>query len=211
MELQTAYIDRLIQHYDIEIIDELDRAIHNTLIKDKLTTAFPGPFGTMLVKHFEPFLEEEIETEEQQTAYEAILEYLDNLQLHLPFFLRLSYRYLERKKISISTQEDPLQRLLQEDESELQALKQSILKTLEERKKLIWRLNPFQHASRKLRGELAQKGYYDIFLPNLKLLSKSYREYQEKLLAINDRICRELGISYDEKWRVVQDNHQTEV
>ena len=54
-----------------------------------------------------------------------------------------------------------------------------------------------------MQKELQNKGYNDIFIKNLKILSPKYREYKEAMDAINDRICRELGIYYDSNYNLV--------
>ena len=41
------------------------------------------------------------------------------------------------------------------------------------------------------------KGYNDIFIPNLMVLSPTYAEYKKALDNVNDRMCRELGLYYD--------------
>ena len=44
--------------------------------------------------------------------------------------------------------------------------------------------------------EFQNKGYNDIFIPNLMILSPQYGEYKKALDSVNDRICRELGLHY---------------
>jgi hypothetical protein len=47
-------------------------------------------------------------------------------------------------------------------------------------------------------------GYYDVFIPNMKILSKSYKEFSEKLVMLNDKLTKELGIKYDDDMNVVK-------
>ncbi|MCI8598458.1 MAG: hypothetical protein HFJ10_08450 [Lachnospiraceae bacterium] len=46
-------------------------------------------------------------------------------------------------------------------------------------------------------------GYNDIFIPAMIELSPKYREYQQALSALNQRICKELGLYYDSEFRMV--------
>ena len=47
------------------------------------------------------------------------------------------------------------------------------------------------------------KGYNDIFIPNLMVLSPTYAEYKKALDNLNDRMCRELGLYYDSNYNLV--------
>ena len=51
--------------------------------------------------------------------------------------------------------------------------------------------------------ELQNKGYNDIFIPNLMVLSPTYAEYKKALDNLNDRMCRELGLYYDSNYNLV--------
>ena len=52
--------------------------------------------------------------------------------------------------------------------------------------------------------ELQNKGYNDIFIPNMIALSPKYREYHDALTSLNNRICQELGLYYDTDFHLVQ-------
>ncbi len=58
-------------------------------------------------------------------------------------------------------------------------------------------------AQRKMMKEFQNKGYNDIFIPNLMILSPQYGEYKKALDSVNDRICRELGLHYDTNFNLV--------
>lgn len=49
-------------------------------------------------------------------------------------------------------------------------------------------------------------GYNDIFIPNMMALSPKYREYHDALTAINERICRDLGLYYDSNYHLIMKN-----
>lgn len=52
--------------------------------------------------------------------------------------------------------------------------------------------------------ELQNKGYNDIFIPNMKILSPSYKTYHDALTSMNNRICAELGLYYDADYNLVR-------
>ena len=52
--------------------------------------------------------------------------------------------------------------------------------------------------------ELHNKGYYDIFIPNMKILSPAYKAYHDALTNLNNRICAELGLYYDADYHLVR-------
>ena len=67
----------------------------------------------------------------------------------------------------------------------------------------IMKYHPAFIAQRKMQKELQNKGYNDIFIPNLMVLSPTYAEYKKALDNVNDRMCRELGLYYDSNYNLV--------
>ena len=63
--------------------------------------------------------------------------------------------------------------------------------------------HPVFSAQRKLQKELQNKGYNDVFIPNLMALSPLYADYKEALDSVNARICRQLGLYYDANYNLV--------
>ena len=64
-------------------------------------------------------------------------------------------------------------------------------------------MNPFYKFKKQINDFFSSSGYYDIFLPNMKIISSDYREYHDKLTELNERLSKELGIKYDENMRVI--------
>ena len=67
----------------------------------------------------------------------------------------------------------------------------------------IMKYHPSFIAQRKMQKEFQDKGYNDIFIPNLMVLSPQYAEYKKVLDKVNDRMCRELGLHYDSNYNLV--------
>ena len=87
-------------------------------------------------------------------------------------------------------------------ESEYERLKKKVWKGAK-MKNGIMKYHPAFIAQRKCRKELQNKGYNNIFIPNLMVLSPTYAEYKKALDNVNDRMCRELGLYYDSNYNLV--------
>lgn len=87
-------------------------------------------------------------------------------------------------------------------ESEYERLKAGVWKGAK-LKTGIMKYHPSYVAQRKMQKEFQDKGYNDIFIPNLMVLSPPYAEYKRALDKVNDKICRELGLYYDSNYNLV--------
>ena len=90
-------------------------------------------------------------------------------------------------------------------ESEYEKLKEMVKKGAK-MKTGIMKYHPSFIAQRKMQKEFQDKGYNDIFIPNLMVLSPQYAEYKKALDKVNDRMCRELGLHYDSDYNLVIKN-----
>ena len=88
------------------------------------------------------------------------------------------------------------------DESEYERLKKMVWKGAK-MKTGIMKYHPSFVAQRKMQKEFQDKGYNDIFIPNMMVLSPQYAEYKKALDKVNDRMCRELGLHYDSNYNLV--------
>ena len=188
--------------------DHLSEAIPYESIGKAITDAVPGFFGYYFLYHFLPFLQGRIETAEQKEAYEVICAFWDNTEIKIPMFMRifgwLSYRFRpEVSAKSMSAKMDMQMRLyLNVDEEKYEKLKKQVLDGYH--MKRMMRFHPAYISQRKFMKELQDKGYNDIFIPNMKKLSPDYKTYHEAMTAINHRICSELGLYYDTKYNLVR-------
>ncbi|NLY85280.1 MAG: MerR family transcriptional regulator, partial [Tissierellia bacterium] len=75
-------LEQLAKDYDIEqTITYIEENIEKHFtIKEKLLQAFPGAYGMYLCLHFGQFLNEKIDTDEKERAYNRIVDYLDKVQ-----------------------------------------------------------------------------------------------------------------------------------
>lgn len=189
-------------------IEHLSEAIPYESIGKAITDAVPGFYGYYFLHHFLPFLQGRIETAEQKEAYEVICAFWDNTEIKIPMFMRIfswiSYRfYPEVSAESMSAKMNTQMRLyLDGDEEQYEKLKKQVLDGY--RMKRMMRFHPVYIFQRKFMKELQDKGYNDIFIPNMKKLSPDYKTYHEALTSMNQRICSELGLYYDTNYNLVR-------
>jgi len=181
-------LERLIKDYDIEqAITFIEEDIQkNFTIKERLLQAFPGSYGMYLCIHFGHFLNERIDTEEKERAYNTIIDYLDKLQeiefpKELEEFLQQCLEQFEEENMqrmnsSIIDSVNDIDKYLEEN-------KEVIEKYLEYTNSDEYKNSPAYKMKQLLLKFQQENGYYDIFIESLKKLSDSYREYYEKLQA----------------------------
>ena len=158
-------------------------------ILSRLLDRFPGYFGKLISLHFAPYLNERIVTDEQQDAFETIIDFLDGVNIVIPDDLK---EYLDdaaktidlvdvSKKAAASVAaaiQDPEQYLKDNRE---------VLERYEEIKASDAYKNTPGYRFQELFAQLnRENGYNDVFIPAMRRLSSSYREYYEKLLKANE-------------------------
>lgn len=183
-------LEQLTKDYDIDkAITYIEEDIEKYFtIKEKLLQAFPGAYGMYLCVHFGQFLDGKIDTEEKEKAYNKIVDFLDNVQdmefpKELEEFLKQSLEHLDEENmedINLS-----LINAVNNPEKYIEENKEIIEKYLEFINSDEYKNSPAYKIKELLLKFQQESGYYDIFIENLKILSDSYREYYEKLLAAN--------------------------
>lgn len=190
-----------------EFIDDRDATKANELIdyhtvENAIETLLPGEWGNYFRQHFKPFLYVRIKTEEQKQALKNILTYCDETTLKIPFMMKLGAKISRFIPFETKTAEEMISYYRDMDESRYEVLKEQVMKGVKI-KNGIMKYHPAFVAQRKMMRELQNKGYNDIFIPNLKALSPQYAEYKNAMDKVNDRICRELGLYYDTNYNLV--------
>ena len=180
--------------------DELQQLEKKQSILERLLNVFPGYYGRYACAHFAVYLNEPIVTDEQQEAFNTIIEFLDNTDFDIPDDLR---QYLDEvmdetivrcengldgfaEKMSVSMNnfvQEPDQFLA--DYREIIEEYMAYIQTDEYRASDTYRL---QESFRQF-GKVS--GYNDIFIPAMCRLSKTYREYQEKLKKADEKFMQE--------------------
>lgn len=182
----------------------LDEAIDFSSIAAAIRAQLPGFFGEYCASHFAPHLTHRITTEEQREAYAAILAFWDQPKLRLPLGFYLSTLFMRvMPKVGVSAEQAAanvdarIASMLSPSEEVYARIKAQTLKTVRLRENPFVRYSLPEWIKRRMMRRLQDCGYNDIFIPAMKRLSPSYRAYHDALDALNDRLCRDLGLYYD--------------
>ena len=216
LKIDKIYLERLIEgdmsineisKLNDEIIQEEKKS--GEFIKRELKRAFPKEFGEYMAYHFSPYLNEPLDTMEKIKAWHNIVEFLDNIpQFKIPKFIQIGLENSsdEIRKKTYEATKSKMEALLKAQGEELEEYKKELLGYVDKQKEwsLLPYLNPFFNFKKKLMNFYKESGYYEVFIPNMKVLSKEYREYSEKLNLVNDKLSKELGIKYDENYKIIR-------
>lgn len=190
-------MDGLLLAYDIpRAFDALDHCEDVCTIQERLVFAFPGNYGLFLSLHFGRFLNEAIDTEEKQAAYAAILQYLDGVDLVLPPELSALLEEAMSPAIEGGTaafqahMQDGVREALSDPDAYLEAHQEEIESYLAFKASDAFRQSPTGQLQQCLLAFQKASGYQEIFLANMKILSRSYTEYLGQLEAANETMLR---------------------
>lgn len=172
-----------------EISLELKSLEQSANITDKLLEAFPGYYGRFTCLHFAVFLNEPIITEEQQSAYQEIISFLDNIPTldiseELQELLEENTKYISTKSINAMT--DSMKKSVEDPDRFLSDNKEMLDEYLAYKQSDEYKNSPAFKMQRLLKDFNNTSGYNDIFIPAMKKLSSSYAEYMMKMEAANE-------------------------
>ncbi|MGL5642617.1 MAG: hypothetical protein ACRDDM_10125, partial [Paraclostridium sp.] len=159
--------------------------------------------------HFGPYLNEPIDTIDKYKAWVNIVEFLDNVpKIKIPRIIEIGYENTtnEMRKQMINGVSEEINNMLNAKGEELEEYKKKILESIDKQneKSLLKIIKPFNKFKKQLNEFFNSSGYYDIFIPNMKILSNEYRDYHNKLMELNELMCKELGIKYDENMKIIK-------
>lgn len=193
MQKKAQHIDcmeRLINDYNIEraMTYTEDTIEANSSIREKLVRAFPGTYGMYLCVHFGQFLNETIDTPEKQIAYGNIIDFLDKIESiefspELKELFEQSFQALQ--KSDLEKMDKTMLAAIDNIDSYMENSQNSIEEYLTFRNSEEFRESAAYKAQQLLLQFQQTSGYYDVFIPNLKILSHSYQKYVEKLEEAN--------------------------
>lgn len=189
-------------------IDNLYQCTHYETISQAIQDAVPGFYGFYFLHHFLPYLQMKIETPQQQEAYQNILKYWDHTDIHVPYLMKgiswILYRFMPKKSIAemVKKMDMTINMYLNPTAQDYEKLKNQVVTGVRMKNNPFYKYSIANLAQRKFMRELQNKGYNDIFIPNMIALSPKYKEYHEALYKLNDRICEEVGLSYDENFQL---------
>ena len=199
-EIELNALKDFIENGDPNKVNEL---LDYETIENAIVSMLPEEeWADYLISHFKPFLNVRIKTPEQKEAFQNILEYCENTTLKTPFMMKLGIKLTGGIVKETRTADEMIAYYRDMSEEEYERLKASVLKGAK-LKSGILKYHPAYVAQRKMMKQYQDKGYNDIFIPNLMVLSPKYKEYKKALDSVNDRICRELGFHYDSNFNLV--------
>ncbi|MGL5675424.1 MAG: MerR family transcriptional regulator [Cellulosilyticaceae bacterium] len=202
---EVEALKAFIQNHDVDkFYKELDYKTIGQAIQDMI----PGAYGYFFINHFMPYLQIQIETPEQQEAYENIIAFWDQVEIKMPFMMKLSsYVMYKLPKPSLeqmtSKMEAQLRKYVDASEETYEALKQQTKRGVKMQNSLLYKYHPAFVSKRQFMKRLQDCGYNDIFISNMIELSPTYKAYHEVLTHINHSICKDLGLYYDSNYNLI--------
>lgn len=189
MKAKQELVLKLAQTHDWEYTClQLEILEQKQTISQRLLNAFPGHYGKYVSLHFAVYLNEPIISQEQQEAFDTIISFLDSIDLQIPADLQeylneITENVDEKFVANIS---DNMEKMVKAPESyiadnreileQYMAFKQSD----EYKKSAVYKLQEFFTTFNR------ESGYNDIFIPAMKRLSQSYREYHKAMEKANE-------------------------
>lgn len=202
-QTQESELEALKEYIDDGDPDKANALLDYETIENAIESMLPEEeWADYLISHFKPFLNVRIKTSEQKQALKNILEYCDETTLKTPFMMKLGIKLSGGIVKETRTADEMISYYRDMSEEEYERLKDGVLKGAK-LKSGILKYHPSYIAQRKMMKEYQDKGYNDIFIPNLMILSPKYGEYKRALDSVNDRICRELGLHYDSNFNLI--------
>lgn len=194
MQEKRQLLQELSRTQDWDLVQKKLRQLQNKQsVLARLQEAFPGYYGNYICQHFAPYLNEPVETQEQQEAFETILDFLDRVHLELPADLQAYYcevtaeyddTIMETVDAKMKSAYGDMERFLAENREAIEAyMKYKASEAYQSS-------NAFR-LEQELKQFISASGYYEVFLPAMCRLSKSYREYRKMMMSANQRFVQE--------------------
>lgn len=194
MQEKRQLLQELSRTQDWDLVQKKLRQLQNKQsVLARLQEAFPGYYGNYICQHFAPYLNEPVETQEQQEAFETILDFLDRVHLELPADLQAYYcevtaeyddTIMETVDAKVKSAYGDMERFLVENREAIEAyMKYKASEAYQSS-------NAFR-LEQELKQFISASGYYEVFLPAMCRLSKSYREYRKMMMNANQRFVQE--------------------
>lgn len=188
LKIQQKLIETLEEKRDWEYVRlQLDLLEQKQSILERLLNVFPGYYGKYVSLHFASYLQEPIETLEQQEALEKIITFLDQVNCVIPRDLQ---EYLEEvtKNFDVSfhlDMSDNLKRAFEDTEKYMIDNKEILEQYMAFKESDEYKESPAYKLQELFRKFNQESGYNDIFIPAMKKLSKSYKAYYSTMEEAN--------------------------
>jgi DNA-binding transcriptional MerR regulator len=187
---KQAILQKLCEGADYsEAAGDLKALEQGSTITDRLLEVFPGFFGRFIALHFARFLNEPIQTQEQQDAYDTVIAFLDNLppmkiSADLEDFLNESTEHTGVEEVTQML--DSTRNACQNPEKYIEENRDTLEMYMKYRQTDEYRDSPAGRLMSLMKELNQSNGYNDVFIPAMKRLSVSYAEYYQKLESANE-------------------------
>ncbi len=157
-------------------------------IAERLLNVFPGHYGKYVSLHFSTYLNEPIVTLEQQEAFDTVISFLDSVNMNVPVDLQ---EYIEDATKDFDTDlvlnlSDSMRKVTENPEKYIADNQEMLEQYMEFKQSDEYKKSPAYKLQELFATFNQESGYYDIFIPAMKKLSQSYRDYHEAMLLANE-------------------------
>ncbi|KYO68582.1 MerR family transcriptional regulator [Thermovenabulum gondwanense] len=177
-----------------EIFHQIEYIDKQQTIKEKLLSAFPGYYGWFLAHHFGSFMNDSILTEEQQIAYNKVVEFLDSVENfrippELEEFFEGAASYIDTEIMENITSN--IIQAVEDINGYIEQNRDALDKYIAYKNSEEFTQSPVYKLQNLLLEFQRTNGYYDVFIPNMRKLSPSYDEYYKKLERANEKFVEQ--------------------
>ena len=133
---------------------------------------------------------EPLDTVEKYNAWIKIVEFLEQVpEIRIPKEIEKVYKGMtdEMYKQINDNMKNEINNIVNASERELEVYKENI-RQLNDNKYFLEVMSPYYELKKQVNEFYNSSGYYEIFLPNIKIISNEYREYYDKLTEVNDML-----------------------
>ena len=96
-----------------------------------------------------------------------------------------------------------MQAMLDPTPEQYDAMLRQVQSAVRMRKNPLVRYSPGEVIKRRTMRAMQACGYNDVFIPAMKRLSPAYASYHDAMDALNERMRRDIGLHYDDKFNLV--------
>ncbi len=184
-------MNNLISKYNID--EEFEKLQNNEndlfTIKEQIAYAFPGSYGIFISLHFGRFLNGTIDTKEKKDAFDAIVSYLNNLDMHISEKLSEYMEEIFKDEIDIAklseVQHNGILEILNNTDEYLEQNQKFFEEYIDFRTSDEFKNIPSFDFLNAMLDFQKNSGYKEVFIENMKKLSPEYAEYIVKLEEAN--------------------------
>ena len=190
--LKNEMLDRLSSGDSYESVSaKLSALDQNRAISERLLDKFPGSYGRFLCLHFAHFLNEPIRSDEQRTAFQCVVDFLDQMPpLDFPddvqAFFEESTEQIDAQRIEKML--EGVRESMCDIESFVHENKDALEQYAQYRQSDEYKSSAACRLRHLLRKFSEASGYYDVFIPAMAKLSPSYAAYREQMEVANEKM-----------------------